>query len=103
MSRHCIATDPHEIVVGWDPPLQTYFLQIIDPAKSEEEELLLWLGAAPHDLPTVASLAVALVPYTVLPEELARQLETERAESPPPSPLQQFVIDMFTVPEKHRE
>jgi hypothetical protein len=38
MSRHRIAEKPKEIVVGWDPPLQTFFLQIFDPAMDEEIE-----------------------------------------------------------------
>jgi len=103
MSRHRIASDPTEIIVGWDPPLRTYFLQIIDPAKSEEEELVLWLGVTPGALPAVEDLVVALAPYAVLPVEFARKLETEKAESLPPTPLQQAVIGMFAPSEKHHE
>lgn len=103
MSRHYISTAPDEIVVGWDPPLQTYFLQISGPAKSEEEdELVLWLGASPGELPTVESLAAALAPYAPLPKELAWKLEEDKAESPLPSELQKFVIEMFASSEKQQ-
>lgn len=44
MSRHRIAEKPKEIGVGWDPPLQTFFLQILDPAKDVEDEIVLRLG-----------------------------------------------------------
>ncbi len=40
MSRHCIVSDPVEIIVGWDPPLRTYFLQVIDSTKSLELQVV---------------------------------------------------------------
>src|SRR5262245_35370592 len=46
MSRYHIAEAPNEVVVGWDPPLQTYFLEVFKVALGgeEEDEILLWLG-----------------------------------------------------------
>lgn len=95
MSRHRIAETPKEIVVGWDPPLQTFFLQILDPAK-DEEEIVLWIGMRQNELPEVADLAAALAPYAALTPELAQQLEAEKAGSARPSPLQLSVIEMFS-------
>lgn len=97
MSRHYVRTKPEEIIVGWDPPLQTYFFQIIGPEREEEEDdLVIWVGASPSELPTVESLAVALAPYATLSAELAHKLEVEKADSPLPSDLQRFVIEMLS-------
>ena len=68
MSRHYISRNPLEIVVGWDPPLQTYFLQITDPTR-DEEEFVLWRGTYPEELPTIESLTAVLTPYAALTEE----------------------------------
>ena len=47
MSRHNLQAinANHEIVVGWDPPLGNFFLQVIAPSRGEGNELLVWLGA----------------------------------------------------------
>jgi hypothetical protein len=95
MSRHCIATEPFEIVVGWDPPLQTFFLQILDLTRDEEQEIVLWLGTRPGELPTVADLEAALASHATLTPELRQTLEEEKARSTKPTALQRLVIEMF--------
>ncbi len=101
MSRYRLSEHPLEIVVGWDPPLQTFFLQILDPAKDEEEEIVLWLGMSPGELPAITDLDRALADHAALtsgvalPTELRRRLEEERADSSQPTELQQRVIEMF--------
>lgn len=99
MSRHYISKKPLEIVVGWDPPLQTFFLQILDPTKDEENQFVQWRGTYPDELPTTESLAAALAPYAALTPELRQQLEDEKARSAQPTALQRWVIEMFS-PEK---
>lgn len=43
MSRYVIENDGrHEIVVGWDPPLGTFFGQIFAPQLPEDEEECIW-------------------------------------------------------------
>jgi hypothetical protein len=96
MSRHCISRNPLEIIVGWDPPLQTYFLQITDPTKDEENQFVLWCGTYPDELPTTESLADVLAPYAVLTLDLREQLEDEKARSPQPTELQRRMIEMFS-------
>jgi hypothetical protein len=96
MSRHRIAEKPKEIVAGWDPPLQTFFLQIPDPAKDEEDEIVLWLGGRHGELPEVADLTAALASHAGLPPALAQQLEAEKGASTKPSTLQLSVIGMFS-------
>lgn len=96
MSRHYISRNPLEIVVGWDAPLETFFLQILNLTKDEEEELVLWLGTQPGELPTVADLESALTPHAALTPELRQRLEAEKTESTRPSPLQRHMIEMFS-------
>jgi hypothetical protein len=95
MSRHHVTTEPFEIVVGWDPPLQTFFLQILDLTRDEEQEIFLWLGRQPGELPTVADLEAALASHATLTPELRQTLEEEKARSTKPTALQRLVIEMF--------
>jgi hypothetical protein len=38
MSRHLILSTEHmEVVVGWDRPLQSFFLEVVDPNFIDEE------------------------------------------------------------------
>jgi hypothetical protein len=103
MSRHCIATEPFEIVVGWDTPLQTFFLEFFEVAKDndEEDKILLWLGTQPGELPTVADLesalaSDALTSHVELTPKLRQQLEADKTKSTEPTVLQQWVIKIFT-------
>lgn len=55
MSRHEIpARDPaHKVIVGWDHPLLTYFVQVIDRAKEDagdDDKFVLWAGTAPREI-----------------------------------------------------
>ena len=74
------------IIVGWDRPLATYFLQVWDvPASAEdheEGELLLWGGTAWGELRGIGDLAHALSPFAALPRGLAARLLAERMASP---------------------
>ena len=96
MSCHYISRKPLEIVVGWDPPLQTFFLQILDPSKDEGDDFVLWRGTYPDELPTIESLAAVLMPYAALTEEFVEKLEAEKTTSTKPSPLQLWVIEMLS-------
>lgn len=104
MSRHQIVTEPFEVVVGWDGPLQTFFIEVSKPAKDgdETEEALLWLGRQKGELPTVAHLKAALTSHAAvtshaeLTEYLWQHLQKEKMESAPPTPLQKEMMDMFS-------
>jgi len=101
MSRHRIAEKPRKVIVGWDPPLQTFFLQVCDSENDDEEEVVLWLGGISGEIRTVADLEAALSSHAeltagaALTPELRRTLEAEQAASPPPTPLQQWAIRIF--------
>src|SRR5919107_581190 len=62
------------IIVGWDRPLATYFVQVWDVPDGaedhEEGELLLWGGTAWGELTEVDELERALSPFAELPRGL---------------------------------
>jgi len=63
MSRHTLAAlhPQHTCVVGYDPPLGTFFAQLWDQSiPAAEEQLVLWVGTTLEEIPTVQALASAL-------------------------------------------
>ncbi|HUR85099.1 MAG TPA: hypothetical protein VMY78_07115 [Solirubrobacteraceae bacterium] len=79
MSRHAIAlAGGRELVVGWDPPLQTYFGVL-----RAGPELVLCVGVVDlHELYELDDLARALGRHAVhLTPELALRLERDREEN----------------------
>ncbi|MFA1677216.1 hypothetical protein ACDY97_32070 [Rhizobium mongolense] len=62
MSRHPITvtkgdrTDP-DAVIGYDPPLRTFFLQAFPDPDTEENEL--WLGTLLEEFPSLESIVTA--------------------------------------------
>ena len=85
MSRHRIpaADEPSlEIWVGWDPPLASFFAQVIDPARSEENNPVLWVGADPkRQLLFTDDLQAALKPYAVLSQDMIRTLFDDKMKN----------------------
>ena len=79
MSRHELnplasRADIKSVVVGWDRPLDTFFVQV----RSTRDRLLVWKGAFPGEIPT-ATAAIALVrPYATVPADLQQRLEADR-------------------------
>src|SRR5262245_7628900 len=82
MSRYAIAAQtPHlTCVVGYDPPLGTFFAQVIDPTRPEDDELHvpLWIGTDVAEIPTVAALEAALSDWAVMPESIKTQLAADQ-------------------------
>ena len=81
MSRHTItALHPqHTCVVGYDPPLGTFFAQVWDQTlPAAEEQVVLWVGTTLYEMPTVQALATALREYAVIPADVWQRLESER-------------------------
>lgn len=89
MSRHIIPNAPgspavRETVVGWDPPLSTFFAMAFDG-----DEEVFWVGADPGEIPTVHLLDKALGRHGVeLPMLVAERLswdqqqEGDRSDNP---------------------
>lgn len=79
MSRHEIpAIDAgHRVVVGWDKPLMTFFVQVIDRAKEaagDDDKFVLWRGCSLRDLYEVDDLALLLRPYAELTADMRSTL-----------------------------
>ena len=82
MSRHSFQGKARatRVVLGWDRPLATFFVQVFgpDPDEDGEEMTFLWRGTAPGELPTAAAALALASPYAELPDTLAATLETDR-------------------------
>ncbi len=91
MSRHVIEDDGRrEVVVGWDPPLGTFYAQIFAPQLPEdEEECIWWVGYSRGEIPSVLALTAALRTQGItLPQEVGDRLRLEQYEPWEPGPLQ---------------
>jgi hypothetical protein len=74
------ALDPrHSCVVGYDPPLGTFFAQVFRVTNGQPPpEVVHWVGTDLHEIPTLADLAQALQDYAVIPDDICQQLEADR-------------------------
>ena len=68
-----------KVAVGWDPPMQTYFVQVYDSA-SDEEGPTVWLGGMLRELYELEVLERAIRPHAELPLELRSALCLDRDE-----------------------
>jgi hypothetical protein len=105
MSRYTITvtsdgrSDP-EAVIGYDPPLRTFFLQAF--ADESGDNLALWLGTSDREFETVDALHAAArsrgFDFMPLPEDVAAQLADDFAkdvERPPnDGPLARFLQNL---------
>jgi hypothetical protein len=100
MSRYDIPTrDPRlSAAVGWDNPLQSYFAQVLRPetADDDDDNVLLWVGAAPREVITVEDLARHLAPFADLAPQVAEQLRADRAAKlwQAPTAVQQALLSI---------
>lgn len=82
MSRHGIeANDPRfEITVGWDHPLNTYFVQVEDnEAEDEDDALIVWVGTSYNEIQTPEALQAFIAQYGNIPQEVIKALRDDRA------------------------
>lgn len=84
MSNHSLTPkdDHHEIMVGWDPQLETYFLHIIDTRFAEDDWKRdeVWVGAAYREVEHVSAIVKLLDGYADISEDLVRTLIVESLE-----------------------
>ncbi len=81
MSRyHIIPRQPGlTCVVGWDPPLGTFFAQVrTHPGAGIPPREVLWVGTDIAELGTLEALMQTLAPYATLPEDVRRSLEADQ-------------------------
>ncbi len=87
MSRHTVPLKPGidatEAVVGWDRPLQTFFVQVLRKGSDAEEETeeLLWEGAELGQLQTPDEALRLLEPYCDVPAGLSATLQIDRLKT----------------------
>lgn len=94
MSRYAIPHPQWEITVGWDHPLQTFFVQVRrlgGKDGSTADPLVLWVGTEPKALLTVESVRQSLRRYVAVPREIAAALQRDLEHRTPPPPLQRQV------------
>jgi hypothetical protein len=60
----------HEVMVGWDPPLNTYFAHVLDVSKNEDDNGrdLLWIGCTPNEIHDLETITRELAPYARVSE-----------------------------------
>jgi hypothetical protein len=71
------ARDDYDVVVGWDPPLNTYFAQVAQGARVEDVEswdLILWAGGEYGEIQTVDQLKTIIAPYAQMNENDVQHL-----------------------------
>jgi hypothetical protein len=80
MSRHLITTEGFlpEVWVGWDPPLGTYFADVIDTDPTGEDTIVASVGNTPGEVTTVGTLAIIVGPYAEFTGDIARRLVSDR-------------------------
>lgn len=64
------------VSIGWDRPLSTFFVQVIQAGA--DDDMLVWEGTSPGEIPTAAQAIRIAADHTDLPEDLGRVLETDR-------------------------
>jgi hypothetical protein len=106
MSQYVIpGTEPvYVIMVGYDPPLETFFVQVHTYDRPDtEDHLVYWRGTTPHELTTVAALAEAMAPYGVLSAEMHIQLQHDYDTRTTPTLLQRAIIARMQRGKKRRD
>lgn len=75
-----------ECLVGWDPPLETFFGQVYktdeegrvdvyEEGGEEKDGTIHWVGATSHEIPTIDELESKLFPHVqMLPGEVRKKL-----------------------------
>ena len=68
-------------IVGWDRPLETFFVQVFERDADGEEDAFIWKGTFPGQLPTPRSALDVVAPWCAIPDGLAAALETDRLKT----------------------
>lgn len=45
MSQHIVVREEKKFVFGWDQPLMSFYLQVHNTTRDEDDQIILWLGA----------------------------------------------------------
>lgn len=47
MSQHIVVQEEKKFVFGWDQPLMSFYLQVHDMTRDEDDQIVTWLGTMP--------------------------------------------------------
>jgi hypothetical protein len=85
MSRHVFTglQGKNTVAIGWDRPLETFFVQVMrpHPEMEGEDDILFWKGTDLRELKTAADANAAARPWAILPADLGATLETDRMKT----------------------
>jgi hypothetical protein len=56
MSQHIVVQEEKKFVFGWDQPLMSFYLQVHEPHRPEDEQIVEWYGAGETKLYEVEDL-----------------------------------------------
>ncbi len=106
MSRYTIPAHPpyHHCVVGYDPPLGTFFAQVYKSKDSRRSPTLVhWVGADFVELPTVEALTAAIAAYVTVPDEMQEHLRRDGAAGAHPNFGTRLLAELHErIKETHR-
>lgn len=76
MSRYEITVGAVEAVVGWDPPLNTFYAQVWDRSVDEDDPAaeLLWIGCTPGEIHDHRQVCNAVAAWVAVPPSIATAL-----------------------------
>lgn len=79
MSRHEFTAPGVEAVIGWDRPLNTYFAQVWDRTKDEDDPAaeLVWIGCMPGEIHDPQTVIAAVRRHVNVPADLVNTLYAE--------------------------
>lgn len=79
MSRHELTAPGLEAVIGWDAPLNTFFAQVWDRTKDEDDPAaeLLWVGCMPGEIRDPRQVMNAVAAWLPVPADLVNTLYAE--------------------------
>ena len=99
MSRYSIPalSKTHEITVGWDPPLSTFFANVEDLTITDEtaDPYIFQVGQCLEAITEVMALVVKLQPYAIVPVEVIVRLQEDKHQPHERSPLQARMVAFF--------
>lgn len=86
MSRHELpvksGVDAATAFIGWDRPLNTFFLQVLTaPDENGDERELIWVGTSEGELPSPVDVLSIAEQYCIIDAGLAARLEIDRMET----------------------
>jgi hypothetical protein len=86
----------YEVVVGYDPALQTYFYQVWDISLDEDVAMIDNAGCFPKEIETVSELFSLITKKNIrMPRNILAELVQDKIDAPEPSLLQAHMIAML--------